>query len=119
MTASPRQGNWELAACPQLLHDGEIRPPHSCHDRASNSDASIQSPARYQLHHRASHKLQFEVHKVHGQDHVWEIARYSKHQVIRDTQGVQTTNESAISLSMSTGSGESKAELTGPELRHL
>ena len=54
MTASPRQGNWELAGGPQLLHDGKMRPPHSCHDRASNSDVSIQSPARYQLRHRAS-----------------------------------------------------------------
>ena len=43
MTASPRQGNWELAACSQLLHDGEIMPPHSCHDRASISGASIQN----------------------------------------------------------------------------
>ena len=27
------QRNWELAACPQLLRDGEIRPPQSCHDK--------------------------------------------------------------------------------------
>ena len=56
MTASPRQGKWELAACPQLFHNGEIRPPHNCRDRASNSDASIQSPAHYQLRHRASRR---------------------------------------------------------------
>ena len=70
MTASLRQGNWELAACPQLLHDGEIRPPHSCHDRALNSDASIQSPARYQLRHRASQHVSAAVvrpsHDVEG-----------------------------------------------------
>ena len=35
----------ELAACPQPFHEEKIRPPHSCHERASISEASIQSLA--------------------------------------------------------------------------
>ena len=51
MTDNPLQGKWELA-CPQLLQDVEIRPPHIWHNWASISDAAIQSPVRYPLHHR-------------------------------------------------------------------
>ena len=59
MTDSPHQGNRELTACPELLHDQEIRPPHSCHVRASILGASKRSPVRQPLHHPASPYMEY------------------------------------------------------------
>jgi hypothetical protein len=66
---------------------GDIRPRYSCHDRAPNSDASIQSPARYQLRHRASECWFL------SQDQLLQILTLQQYAIDNFTQTVQRSLE--------------------------